>query len=193
MASDYRGRSDIHTLGIINNNVGNIRPLSVGTWLGQVGTNEGFVVFESMDWGIRAWLQNFYSSIKNHGTDTLRKYITRYAPPSENDTAGYINYMVEQTGIGADDVMPLDKDSITSIMIAQWKMEQGADKVDKYITQADIDSGFNLLDSKLASFFNALKIMSSAYPVQLYGASAALLIGAGALTMVAVRLMRKRK
>ncbi len=189
--SDYRGRTDIHSLGIVNNNAGNVRDLPVGTWMGQVGNNKGFVVFESMDWGVRAWLSNFYSSVKNHQTDTIEKYISRYAPPSENDTAGYIAYISSQTGIPSTAPIPLDRDSINSIMKAQFQKELG-DTYAAYVTQDDIDSAWNLLDSKLSSFFSAAKIMATSYPITIFGASALLLIGAGLVTMTIVRLRNKK-
>ena len=156
MAQSFLNRTDL-AIGLRNNNVGNLRPLSVGIWEGQIGTNGGFVVFKDVAWGIRAFATNFYTSINKHKTDTLRKYISRYAPESENDTLKYINYVSSQAGINPDQQIPRDAESLKKILRAQIEMENGKKNAD-LITDADIDEGISRLSSPIASFFNATKI-----------------------------------
>jgi hypothetical protein len=156
MAQSFINRPDL-PLGLRNNNVGNLRPLRVGIWEGQIGTNGGFVVFQDVGWGIRAFATNFYTSINKHKTDTLRKYISRYAPESENDTLRYINYVSSKTGINPDQQIPRDAESLKKILRAQIEMENGKKFADM-ITDQDIETGISRLSSPVASFFNATKI-----------------------------------
>jgi len=168
MANSYIGRQDL-PLGLKNNNVGNIRPIS-GTdiWQGQIGVNKGFAVFENLAWGIRAFATNMYSSITKHNTDTLEKYINRYAPSSENDTSNYVNRVASATGIGASDKIPTDQASVKKILRAQMVVELGKSNAD-LVSDSDIDEGFSLLSSPIASFFSATAVYAKANPKKSIG------------------------
>jgi hypothetical protein len=185
MANNYRGRLDL-PLGLRNNNVGNIRPITGDTWQGQVGVNSGFVVFEDLSWGIRAFATNLYSSITKHNTDTLAKYITRYAPPSENDTTAYINHVAAYTGIEANSPLPTDVDSIKAILRGQMIVELGQQYADM-VSDQDIDEGLSKLSSPIASFFSASLIYAKSHPVN------ALVVGGGVILIIfGVYLMIKK-
>jgi hypothetical protein len=143
-------------IGLRNNNPGNLRDTGI-TWEGKIGANGGFVVFDDVAWGIRAFATNLYSSIKKYGTNTLRKYITRYAPPNENDTEWYIQTVSQKTGIGPDDVISNDVDTLRSILRAQFDVEIGP-QYSALITDEDIDEGLSRLASPAASFFSAVGV-----------------------------------
>lgn len=74
-----------------NNNPGNIRDGSFAQSLpGYVGSNKGFAVFDSVNSGFNALntlLQNYW----NKGLRSVDSIISRWAPPSENDTNSYVN------------------------------------------------------------------------------------------------------
>lgn len=79
------------TRGLRNNNPGNIR--KDGThWKGEVepSRDAAFKQFESMAWGYRAMFKCLNTYSRKYGLDTIRKMISRWAPPSENDTDAYI-------------------------------------------------------------------------------------------------------
>jgi hypothetical protein len=156
MAQSFINRSDL-PLGLRNNNPGNLRPSS-GAWQGQIGTNQNFVVFEDISWGIRAFATNFYSSVKKHNTDTIRKYIKRYAPESENDTNTYIKYVSDSVGISADEPIPTDMETLKKILRAQMEVELGKRNAD-LVTDEDINEGLSKLDSPIASFFGSLGVI----------------------------------
>ena len=93
--------------GIRNANPGNIRGSDKFVWRGQVGVDsDGFARFASPLYGIRAICLVWQAYHEHHGCTTLRQYITRWAPPSENDTAAYVAYMEQQLGVYPD--VPLD-------------------------------------------------------------------------------------
>ena len=143
-------------IGLRNNNPGNLID-SGTTWEGKTGANGGFVVFDDVAWGIRAFATNFYTSITRYGTDTLRKYITRYAPPNENDTEGYIGMVSQKTGITPDEKIPTDVDSLRNILKAQFDVEIGPQYA-ALITDDDINEGLSRLASPAASFFSAVGV-----------------------------------
>lgn len=80
-----------------NNNPGNIR---IGTaWAGlmpraQMNPDQAaeteFCVFEAPKWGFRAMAEIFHTYFLKDGIKTLRQAITRWAPPSENNTDAYV-------------------------------------------------------------------------------------------------------
>lgn len=108
------------TLAEINRNPLNIRYSPSNQWKGQVSQNKGFCVFKSNSYGIRAGYIILTNYIKN-GVNTIRDIVSRWAPPSENDTQRYINFVCEETILSPDMVLT-DKsidDYWTKIMILQ--------------------------------------------------------------------------
>lgn len=76
------------------NNPGNLRPSPRYKWIGQSGeTPLGFVKFETPYLGIRALYITLCNYIKIHNLNTIRTIISRFAPPTENDTEAYIRFV----------------------------------------------------------------------------------------------------
>lgn len=77
--------------GIRNNNPGNIRLREGVHWVGQSTdqTDGSFVQFTDATYGIRAMARIFihYGEI---GINTIQACISRWAPPSENNTNAYV-------------------------------------------------------------------------------------------------------
>ena len=81
------------------NNVGNIRHVNHVRWKGQTGYNKsGFVVFDTSQNAFRAMFILLTSYVKR-GVNSLSRIINVYAPPNENDTDKYIDYVEARTGI----------------------------------------------------------------------------------------------
>ena len=76
---------------IAKNNIFNIRAAGA-KWVGQIGSNKGFVVFDTQEHAIRAWLVLMRTYRKKHGLTTIRDIIRRFAPPFENNTERYVRY-----------------------------------------------------------------------------------------------------
>lgn len=85
-----------------NYNPGNLRPSSQYQWNGEVGSNGGFVIFDSPEMGTRALTKNLYTSQETHGNNSVREIITRWAPPSENDTDAYVKKVASEMGVSPD-------------------------------------------------------------------------------------------
>ena len=77
--------------GLDNRNPGNIRRSGV-RYRGEVrpSRDADFKQFKSMEWGYRAMFVLLHTYSVRYGCNTLSKMISRYAPPSENDTQAYI-------------------------------------------------------------------------------------------------------
>lgn len=109
------------------NNPGNTRPGC--SFQGEVGTEKGFSVFDTLTNGIRAYYKNLHTAIFVHGRKTIRHYITAYAPPSENDTEAYIAEMSKGTGVGPDQPINTDPESLIQFALIQFKIENGANEI----------------------------------------------------------------
>lgn len=83
----------METLGIRNNNPMNIRYNPLNRWLGLKGFNNGFCVFNNIDYGLRAGIITLRTYITKHGLTSVEKIIERFAPVSENNTGVYISYV----------------------------------------------------------------------------------------------------
>lgn len=93
--------------GLRNNNPGNIRR-SKTRYEGEVrpSRDREFKEFSSMAYGYRAMFVLLHSYNLRYGLNTIRSMLTRYAPPTENFTEGYIRFVARRTGIEAD--TPID-------------------------------------------------------------------------------------
>lgn len=110
-------------IGLRNNNPGNIRPGD--NWRGMIGTNGGFVVFENILWGLRALGKDITTKHAN-GYNTITKLITRYAPPTENNTPAYIQSVSSFTGIAPNTVINLNANTLAAIIRAILNVELGS-------------------------------------------------------------------
>ena len=90
------------TRGLRNCNPLNIRRVAGTRWKGQAATqtDRQFVQYESMEWGLRAAFCLLRTYRNKYKANCIRDIITRWAPPSENDTDAYIKNVCLWTGFG---------------------------------------------------------------------------------------------
>ena len=99
------------TRGTRNNNPLNLRH-SADQWQGarKEQTDKSFVQFESMAYGYRAaWktLDSYWKHFKRlRQPFTVRAIISRWAPPSENDTDAYVTTVLRLTSLGGNERLP---------------------------------------------------------------------------------------
>lgn len=128
--------------GIINSNPGNIRK-SNDKWEGlrSEQTDPSFFQFISPAYGYRALLKVLINYNKLYGCKTIRDYISRWAPPSENDTESYIMSVCKDMGVGSDYELDVTNKSEMCRMAASIsRVENGIPAV-----MADIQAGWDLL------------------------------------------------
>lgn len=75
------------------NNPANIRFNKNNNWLGQVGSDNGFCVFDTLEHGLRALVILLCNYINVHKLHSVSLIISRYAPACENDTCNYISFV----------------------------------------------------------------------------------------------------
>jgi len=114
--------------GIRNNNPGNIR--WGDPWQGINRKNPDdlyFCQFESAAYGIRALARTLISYQDKHDLRTIRKIITRWAPPEDNNnTESYIHMVAKQTGYAPDLILNLhDYEQLRAVAQAIIRHENG--------------------------------------------------------------------
>lgn len=113
--------------GIRNNNPTNLRLTQTG-WEGKVpnqyNTDGEFEQFFEDVYGIRAGFRNMRTQI-NRGHDRLSSLISIWAPPSENNTAAYIQQVSRQTGFEPTAKIRFRKEDMLPIMEAVIRHENG--------------------------------------------------------------------
>ena len=117
-------------ISVYTRNPGNIRVDNANHWQGLVGeamkegdSGRGYAVFDSEESGARALIINTVNNIK-HGT-TARKYLTKFAPSSENKTENYIKYVCDKLHIDPDARLPDSKDFVKKMVKAMAGYESG--------------------------------------------------------------------
>ena len=107
-------RNTPYTRGIRNNNPGNLEKRATD-WQGKVphsqNTDSRFEQFDTIENGLRALMINVHTKVTRDKLDTLAKIISVWAPPSENNTQGYIARVSKALGISP--TAPLTADSFT--------------------------------------------------------------------------------
>jgi hypothetical protein len=141
-------------IGIRNNNPLNIR-VGKDKWKGQVlpqraiaeseqlvtegkvgksGEGAVFCQFQSMEYGIRAAFCLLRTYARKYRLYSVRDIITRWAPPSENDTASYIRHVCMMTGFGGN--QRLTEKDWPRLVKAMARMECGVELEDDVIQKA---------------------------------------------------------
>ena len=127
--------------GIRNNNPGNIRHGSRWQGMASQQTDAAFVQFTTPEYGIRALAKVLLTYQTKYGLNTIRGIITRWAPPTENNTAAYIDSVSRYVGASPDAPLDLHRASVMRPLVeAIIRHENG---VQPY-TVAQINSGLRL-------------------------------------------------
>jgi len=138
-------RNDASPRNVRNNNPGNIRK-SKDAWQGKTGNDGEFVTFDTPQNGVRALTKLLYNYQKKYNLNTITGIITRWAPPSENDTASYIALVASKTGIGADEEINLKANAtLTKKFVKAIIQKEGSQAAVDYFDPY-IDDGIAAVD-----------------------------------------------
>lgn len=155
--SSFLGKPNL-SRGIRNNNPGNLVYTS-NSWIGKIPYNQNsdngrhFEQFTDVKYGIRAMLIDILGDI-GKGKDTIRKLITEYAPPVENNTKLYVEKVAKSVGLTPDQkIYQVDVLFMLKIARAIINHENGQDA--KLITDSDI---FDAIDILNMNVINGVKI-----------------------------------
>ena len=129
--------------GLRNCNPPNIRKTGRRPWLGEVrpGQDAQFCQFQDMAHGYRAAMRLLQNYQRLYGLRTLRQIISRWAPPSENDTRGYINTVCYLTKWDAERALQLkQKEQMIPLVSAMSQVENG-----RKANPEEVEAGWRLL------------------------------------------------
>ena len=112
--------------GLRNCNPLNIRRVAGTKWKGQsiFQGDKDFVQFESMEFGIRAAFVLLRTYSIKYKANCIQDIVTRWAPPSENDTDAYIKNVCLWTGFGG--LQRLTEEDWPKLIRAMARQECGA-------------------------------------------------------------------
>jgi len=114
--------------GVRNNNPGNIRKSSEA-WQGLAAdqSDPAFFRFVAMPYGIRAMAKILRKYQTSYGLDTVQGIISRWAPPTENDTDAYQRAVASRIGTTTTARLALDDpDTLFTLVRAIIAHENGA-------------------------------------------------------------------
>jgi hypothetical protein len=97
--------------GLRNNNPGNIR-IANNNWKGKVpvseNTDKSFEQFQDFEgikgmvWGVRALTKLGWTYLKQNPDHTIKTFISKYAPNTENNTVAYAQAVAKFLGVTVD-------------------------------------------------------------------------------------------
>lgn len=108
------------------NNPGNIR-ISNQSWVGKIepSSDAEFEQFDTPEHGIRAMAKIILTYYHN-GINTIDGVVTKWAPPSENPTAAYIENVCSRCGYQATaKLMFTSLDDLAPVIMGMIDQEQG--------------------------------------------------------------------
>ncbi len=130
--------------GIRNNNPGNLRR-NGDPWQG-LAERQGdieFFTFKDAIYGIRALARTLIAYQDKHGLRSIRQIVSRWAPPTENNTNAYVRAVAADTGLDADQSLDMHRfDHLLPLTKAIIRHENGQQPyTDAQITKALILAG----------------------------------------------------
>lgn len=128
--------------GFRNNNPGNIKPTSDTEFNGQTGRDaQGFGIFSSMEYGIRAIAVILKNYENRDGLNTVREMITRW---STTDQSAYVADVSAYVGVGPDDPIDVNDPATLEAMIQGIITQENGQLLAATITGAQIANGVAL-------------------------------------------------
>ena len=98
--------------GIRNNNPFNIEYRSNIDWIGQLGTDGRFAVFDNAENGIRAGMINIRTKFRRDGANTVRSLLNILSPAFENPTESFVFFVSQRLGVAPEQPLDYDKEII---------------------------------------------------------------------------------
>ena len=138
---------------IRNNNPGNIKKTNT-QWEGMTEeqVDSTFVSFDSPKMGVRALARVLNTYNTKYNLDDISGMVSRFAPPTENDTQNYIKFVSDKSGISRTKKITLQEnpEDMKKVITAMIEMEGGSDSI-KYFTPSVINEGVKLALESTAS------------------------------------------
>ena len=126
--------------GIRNNNPGNLNFAHQAGAVLEPGPNARFARFPTAEAGLEALRDQLTRYIVRDGIDTVTGIISKWAPPTENNTAAYIRGVAHALGAEPDDKLGQPNPKlIAGLMSAIIRFENGQNPYGSLVTQVASD------------------------------------------------------
>lgn len=113
--------------GIRLNNPGNLRHGQKWAGLADEQLDPDFCTFRSAEYGLRAMCRVLLT-YNARGLDTVRKIVSTWAPPSENNTAAYVADVAQRCAVDPDEPLDVDQSGVMRTLLqAIVRHENGVD------------------------------------------------------------------
>lgn len=110
-------------IGLRNNNPFNLEFRSIG-WIGEIGTDGRFSIFDTSENGIRAGMINIHTKMTRDGATTVRRLLTILSPAFENPLEDFIAFVSQRLSVAPD--QPINfKQHILQLSKAIIRFENG--------------------------------------------------------------------
>ena len=136
------------SLNIRNNNPGNIREAGI-PWQGRVGSESGFVTFDSPEMGVRAFTKNLYT-YQSRGLNSIQDVVSTWAPPEDNNnTSAYIRNVSQALNLDPSAPLNLNQNPARTaeLIRAMTLIEGGQSSVDYF--SSHINTGIALANGQI--------------------------------------------
>jgi hypothetical protein len=117
--NDGSGSALADTRGFRNNNPGNLVYILLNPFNGQIGKDGAYAVYDTISNGVRALGKQLDNYVVRDNLTTVQDIITKWAPPSENDTQAYIVDVANRLGVAVDQPLawPSEKPDLVAAII----------------------------------------------------------------------------
>jgi hypothetical protein len=122
--------------GIRNNN-----PTNLSYVAGQpkvAGSDGRFGVYPTMQDGVAAATNQLVINQQTHGFTTVAQQINSWAPPNENSTSAYVNFVSQKMGVGPNDPIDVTNPATAQSMVSAMIVKENGKAIDPSIVQAGV-------------------------------------------------------
>lgn len=96
-------------------------------WLGEIGTDGRYSVFDTAVNGIRAGMINLHTMMTRDGRNTVRRIISAWAPAHENPTEAYVSFIANRLHVSPDQPLRAWRDIVLPMTQGIVAFENGYD------------------------------------------------------------------
>ena len=131
-------KKDTLPRGVRNCNPGNIRlprkeNMEKDRFIGELrpSRDKSFRTFVNMAYGYRAMHYLLRRYKNSYSLNTLEQMINRWAPPTENHTDAYIEFVAKRSGIGRDQIVDVSNMTIMCRLVAAMSRQENGIPADE--------------------------------------------------------------
>ena len=132
------GQDPNEVRGVRTNNPLN---LSFANQPNAIGTDGRFAVFQTPEEGVAASVRQL-QLYGQRGLNTIDQIVSRWAPPSENNTAAYIQAVAQRVGVSPNQEIDLSDPNIMRRLVNAMSVQEVGRVIPEDVLQRGVDLGF---------------------------------------------------